>query len=129
MLRLQSCSIKSRLWVLAQDINFLIHENNNQQLLSPDPSPGLRETLADLPSSRGTCIGGWKAASRRGQAATSPRTGMEHPLLVLIEGSQVRVMTRGLQLMSARDMRTVRIARTTALPLTPRPQGQQYKPG
>ena len=36
-----------------------------------------------------------------GQAATSPRTGVEHPLLVLIEGSQVRVMTRGLQLMSA----------------------------
>lgn len=66
MLRLQSYSIKSRLWVLAQDTNFLIHENNNQQLLSPDPSPGLRETLADLPSSQGTRIGGWKAASRRG---------------------------------------------------------------
>ena len=63
------------------------------------------------------------------QAATSPRTGVEHPLLVLIEGSQVRVMTRGLQLMSARDTRIVRTARTTALPLTPRPQGQQYKPG
>lgn len=66
MLRLQSYSIKSRLWALAQDTNFLIRENNNQQLVSPDPSPGLRETLADLPSSRGTCIGGWKAASRRG---------------------------------------------------------------
>lgn len=56
-----------------------------------------------------------------GQAATSPRTGVEHPLLVLIEGSQVRVMTRGLQLVSARDTRTVRTARTAALPLTPGP--------
>lgn len=61
-----------------------------------------------------------------GQAATSPRTGVEHPLLVLIEGSQVRVMTRGLQLVSARDTRTVRTALTAALPLTPWPQGQQY---
>lgn len=37
----------------------------------------------------------------RGQAAASPRTGMEHPFLVLIERSQMRVMSWRLQLVSA----------------------------
>ena len=36
-----------------------------------------------------------------GQAATSPGTSMEHPLLVLVEGSQMGVMSRRLQLVSA----------------------------
>lgn len=120
MLRLQSYSIKSRLWASAQD-NFLIHENNNQQLPSPDLSPGLTYLHLGVH----VPVDGRQPVDR-GQAATSPRTGTEHPLLVLVECSQTRVMSRCLQLVSARHTRTVRMALPTDLPLTPWPQGKYY---
>lgn len=47
----------------------------------------------------------------RGQAAASPRARVEHPFLVLVEGGQMGVVSRRLQLVSANTRAsTVRMA-------------------
>lgn len=92
----------------------------------PDTSPGLaRVRLTHLHLRVHVSVDGRQPVDG-GQAAASPRASVEHPFLVLIEGSQMRVMSGRLQLVSASTHATVTAAPAPALPLAPCPHPRGY---